>query len=120
MIILIHRKQFLKFIKTCNRIRFTVKTNQTIISLKPISIVTGIDNIINLIAGQVTFLVTDLKLFDRPAIIDIESITSPHQSFVVLAQRSYSTVRHIFFVSNLFQIIGAGCIHQYIKAAEEK
>lgn len=51
MIILIHRKQFLKFIKTCNGIRFTVKTNQTIISLKPISIVTSIDDIINLIAG---------------------------------------------------------------------
>ncbi len=51
MIILIHQKEFLKLIKACNGVRFTVQTNQAIISLKPISIVAGIDNIINLIAG---------------------------------------------------------------------
>ena len=51
MFISIHQKQFLKLIKACNGVRFTVQTNQAIISLKPISIVAGIDNIINLIAG---------------------------------------------------------------------
>ena len=51
MIILIHQEEFLKLIKACYGVRFTVQTNQAIIGLKPISIVAGIDNIINLIAG---------------------------------------------------------------------
>ena len=51
MFISIHQKQFLKLIKACNGVRFTVQTNQAIIGLEPISIVAGIDNIINLIAG---------------------------------------------------------------------
>ena len=51
MIILIHKEEFLKLIKACNGVRFTVQAYQAIISLKPISIVTGINNIINLIAG---------------------------------------------------------------------
>ena len=51
MIILIHQEEFLKLIKACNGVRFTVQTNQAIIGLEPISIVAGIDNIINLIAG---------------------------------------------------------------------
>ena len=44
-------EEFLKLIKACNGVRFTVQTNQAIIGLEPISIVAGIDNIINLIAG---------------------------------------------------------------------
>ena len=51
MIILIHQEEFLKLIKACNGVRFTIQAYQAIISLKPISIVTGINNIINLIAG---------------------------------------------------------------------
>ena len=99
MIILIHQEEFLKLIKACNGVRFTVQAYQAIISL-----------------------VTGLKLFDLLTVIDIESVTSadPHQSFVVLAQRSNRAVGHIFFVGNLLQIIGTGCIHQQIKAAEEK
>ena len=120
MFISIHQKQFLKLIKACNGVRFTVQANQAIIGLKPIGIVAYIDNIIYFVARQVILLVTGLKLFDLLTVIDIESVTSadPHQSFVVLAQRSNRAVGHIFFVGNLLQIISTGCIHQQINTVE--
>ena len=103
VIILIHKKKFLKLIIVRNSIRSPIQTVQTIVGLNPVNIFTCIYYIVNQITGQVILLVTDFKFLNLLSIINVQSVASadPHQSALILAKRCNRTVRHIFLISNL-------------------